>query len=96
MLDNAFILGGRPRGSRFNNPPNFGGNLGRDNQREMSAFIVLTEDEELMIEGRYQEFIDKGFQSGDSYMSCGDDETIYNVEFDLKKLNTCTLTPIMG
>ena len=48
-----------------------------------------------MIEGRYQEFVDRGIQSG-GYMSCGDDETIYNVDFDLRKLNTCTLTPIMG
>ena len=62
----------------------------------LGARFSLTEDDELMIEGRYQEFVDNEFQHGDSYVSCGDDETIYNVEFDLKKLNTCTLKPIMG
>ena len=55
--------------------------MGRINQREISAFdqqqnvnFSLTEDEELMIEGLNQEFVERGLQSGD--------ETRYNVEFD--------------
>lgn len=58
--------------------------------------LSLNEEEQLRIEGLYQDFLLTFANNEDAYITCGDDETVFVVSFDPKRRNFCTLTSLEG